>query len=363
MIFEPWLEQLNLEMPQTTDDYADVLRAFKNEDPNQNGKADEIPLMGYNAAVMSNLLRPLMNPFVYTQENYYIDNNGTIEFAPIQDGWREGLKYIKSLFDEELISPLSLTQDATQFNSIVSQEETVVGSIARISASCLSQSDIRRLQYIILDPLEGPTGLKQTTMRPGLPQINMVITKNCETPEAAFMLGDYLCSQKMSTWSRYGREDQEWRYLPEPGVSEYASLGYEGEIELLSSAWGTLQNIWWAQIGPKIGDGSALTVRIAIGEKEGVYSHTVPIGRTIVSSIEHGNPNYVLGLVYTEEEQEVIDEYMSTINEYVAETFAQFVTGATDIDSHWDSYVAEFNKMGLEPYIEAVQNAYDRMSQ
>jgi putative aldouronate transport system substrate-binding protein len=363
MIFEPWLQQLGLDMPQTTEEFANVLRAFKNDDPNQNGKADEIPLMAYNATVMSNMLRPLMNPFVYTQPNYYIDNNGTIEFAAIQDGWKEGLKYIKSLFDEELISPLSLTQDSTQFNAIMTQEETLIGTIARVSASNLSQSDIRRLQYIIVDPLEGPTGLKQTTYTPGLPHIGMVISKNCMTPEAAFILGDYMCSDKMSTWTRYGREGHEWEVMATPGVSEYDSLGYKGDINILSSVWGTMQNIWWAQLGPTIGDGSRLTVRIAVGDTEGVYSHTVPIGRTIVSSIEYANPNPVMGLIYNEQEQEVINEYMSTIEGYVAESFAQFVTGAIDIDSRWDSYVAEFNKMGLQEYLAVVQSAYSRMNQ
>ncbi len=362
MIFEPWLEQLNLDMPQTTEEFADVLRAFKNDDPNENGKQDEVPLMGASGSVMGNLLRPLMNPFVYTQENYYVDNNGTVDFAPVQDGWKEGLKYIKSLFDEELISPLTLTQDDTQFNAIVTQEETVVGAMSRISASNLSQSDIRRLQYVILDPLEGPTGLKQATYAPQLPEIGMVISKNCATPEAAFILGDYLSSEYMTVWSRYGREDHEWRILPTPGKGEYESLGYKGEVELISNVWGTMQNIWWAQLGPTIGDGSRLTVKVAITEIPDSYSHTIPIGRTLKNTIEYGNKNNVLGLIYNEQEQEVIDEYRSTINEYVGESFAQFVTGAKDIDSQWESYIAEFNKMGLEEYMDVVQSSFDRMS-
>jgi putative aldouronate transport system substrate-binding protein len=363
MIFEPWLEQLDLKMPQTTEEFANVLRAFKNNDPNQNGKPDEIPLMAYSGVVMSNLLRPLMNPFVYTQPNYYIDNNGKIEFAAVQEGWKQGLKYIKSLFDEELISPLSLTQDATQFNALMTQEETIIGTIARVSASNLSQADIRRLQYVIVDPLEGPTGLKQSTYTPGLPDIGMVITKNCATPEAAFILGDYMCGDKISTWTRYGREGQEWEVMATPGISEYASLGYKGDIKIISSVWGTLQNIWWTQLGPTIGDGSRITVRIAVGDTPGVYSHTIPIGRTIASSIEYANPNPVLGLIYNEQEQEAINEYRSTIEGYVAESFAQFVTGAADIDGRWDSYVAEFKKMGLDEYLAAVQSAFTRMNQ
>ncbi|MGP3972403.1 ABC transporter substrate-binding protein, partial [Streptomyces sp. 6N223] len=41
-INQEWLDNLGLEMPTTTDEFREVLRAFKNDDPNGNGKSDEI---------------------------------------------------------------------------------------------------------------------------------------------------------------------------------------------------------------------------------------------------------------------------------------------------------------------------------
>src|SRR5690554_3248837 len=43
-INQKWLDNLNLEMPETINEYYDVLKAFKNNDPNLNGINDEIPL-------------------------------------------------------------------------------------------------------------------------------------------------------------------------------------------------------------------------------------------------------------------------------------------------------------------------------
>lgn len=43
-INKEWLDNLGLEMPQTTDQLMTVLEAFKTQDPNGNGEADEIPL-------------------------------------------------------------------------------------------------------------------------------------------------------------------------------------------------------------------------------------------------------------------------------------------------------------------------------
>lgn len=43
-IYKPWLEKLDLKMPQTIEEFHQVLKAFKELDPNGNGKQDEIPL-------------------------------------------------------------------------------------------------------------------------------------------------------------------------------------------------------------------------------------------------------------------------------------------------------------------------------
>ena len=54
-LYQPWLEALNLDIPTTTDELYDVLMAFKTQDPNGNGKADEIPLLGADIAGNRNL--------------------------------------------------------------------------------------------------------------------------------------------------------------------------------------------------------------------------------------------------------------------------------------------------------------------
>lgn len=43
-INQTWLDALGLETPTTLDELTEVLRAFKTQDPNGNGEADEVPL-------------------------------------------------------------------------------------------------------------------------------------------------------------------------------------------------------------------------------------------------------------------------------------------------------------------------------
>ena len=66
-------------------------------------------------------------------------------------------------------------------------------------------------------------------------------------------------------------------------------------------------------------------------------------------------------MVYNDEELEVINEIQSTIDDYILNSWSEFVTGIRDIDAEWDSYVAEFDRMGLDAYLNAVTTCYNRM--
>ena len=362
MVYEPWLETLGLTIPETTEEFRDMLIAFRDRDPNGNGIQDEIPLMGHKGTVNSNFMRFLMNPFVFAQENYLINNAGTIEFAAIQDGWKEGLKFVQSLFAEGLVSSLTLTQDQTQFTSLLAAEPESIGAIAMVSASVLPASDSRREEYIILKALEGPDGTRQYPQRPNIPSVRFVITRNCENVEAAIALGDYLSSIEMNNWSRYGIAGEHYAYLEIPQAGQYDSLGFQGDITITNNIWGISQNVLWEQLGPVVGDGSTITYRIAVNPTEGNYDHSTPIGRTIRNNLDYVVPEKgVYGLVFTAEEQEIITEYRSAINTYVEESFARFITGSGDIDAEWENYVEELYRMGLQEYLDALNSCWSRM--
>ena len=63
---------------------------------------------------------------------------------------------------------------------------------------------------------------------------------------------------------------------------------------------------------------------------------------------------------YLPEENEKIATYSVTIDSYVSESIARFITGDLDLDTDWDSYIDELNSFGLEDYIATIQSGYDR---
>ncbi len=80
-IYQPWLDKLGLKIPTTTDELEQVLLAFKDKDPNGNGKADEIPWSAAPTASWHAALDQfVMNAFVYNS------SLGTVPHMFVEDG-------------------------------------------------------------------------------------------------------------------------------------------------------------------------------------------------------------------------------------------------------------------------------------
>jgi putative aldouronate transport system substrate-binding protein len=355
MIYEPWLKKLGLKMPETIGEFTNTLRAFRDRDPNGNGKKDEIPFAAYKDTVNTNMLRSLMNPFIYTQTDFWMLNNNKLDVSFNKPQYREGLRYIKSLLDERLISPLSFTQDRAQMTAQITPDPATVGVFAFISSSNLPTTDPKRQEYIIQVPLQGPGG-RQIPREPTLPRMRMIITKNCKTPESAFVMGDFLYSEDMSVANRWGEKGVDW-VEPAPGeTSVFADAGWPPTLKAISP-WGVIQNKWWASNGPYLTPQKWPNGLVATPS-----DHTVALGRSIGPVLQYVNKNPVFGIIYNAEEQEIIDELHSTILTYVHESFARFVMGDLSVDTGWNSYVAEFDRMGLPDVIRVTQSAWDRMN-
>lgn len=126
-----WLDNLGLDMPTTTEEFYEVMKAFKEKDANGNGDPnDEIPLSTVTSGAGTQLDGFLMNPFQLTSETnkLYVDN-GKVTFAPAQEGYKEGLKYLNQLYAEGLLNPESFTQDKNnQVNVNEAGDECVIGA-------------------------------------------------------------------------------------------------------------------------------------------------------------------------------------------------------------------------------------------
>jgi len=357
-----WVEALGKEIPSSTQEFEDLLRAFVNEDPNGNGKKDEYGFLTSKTRIWNHFVMPLMTPFVYAVgqggNNYLIFNeDGTIGAAYATEGWREGLRWLNRLTTEGLISPLSFTLDEAQVKTIANaQDEHVIGCTTYYPVSWYPTGDERTVNWACIPCMAGPDGNRVAPYAPEMPTMSFFITKNCKNPEAAFRLGDMLMSEKYTIMTRYGEEGVDWVHAKPDDVS-YVE-GYEAKI-IPILAWAIPQNKRWDNLGcwmrtPTIANGAAVK-----GKLTGLDAWA---NEMAAQCIPYTDKSKVVGkIIYTLEEEEILSEIRTNITTYFQECFVRFVVGDMDLDDDWDAYLKELEDMGLNEYLEIAQNAYNRM--
>ncbi|MBW7456427.1 extracellular solute-binding protein, partial [Paenibacillus sepulcri] len=153
-----WLKKLGLEMPTTTEEFRAVMKAFKTQDPNGNGKEDEIGQTGHTTA---SIIPFLMNAFIYDDNNSrMLVNGGKVSYAPIQPEWREGTAYLASIYKEGLIDPSAFTQNMEAFGQLANNAD---GILMGAATGLPTNLDYQK-QYDVIPPLTGPSGKRFTTL-------------------------------------------------------------------------------------------------------------------------------------------------------------------------------------------------------
>ncbi|MFB9276639.1 extracellular solute-binding protein [Cohnella cellulosilytica] len=356
-IYEPWLKKLNLEMPTTTDEFENVLKAFKTMDPNGNSKNDEIPMSGGVQDMMTNVDSFLMNSFVLnklTSNKLLLDENGKIDASFIADGYKEGLAYLHRLYAEGLIDSEAFTQNNSQLVAQVENGEPTVGVVSsQALAQFTDASKDRWKDFVAVPPLKGPSGLQQTPYHYyNNAGGNFLITSSAKDPELAFRWGDALFNDEISRRANIGSEGVGWK-KPEEGA-----VGLNGGpatwVRLIG--FGTLQNNSWMQSVPyhfskEMFEGLAAD-EISVPRK--LYEATVNYYEPYKSSKEQEVPP----IFFNEAQAAELTMLQKTIMDYVKESMTRFIFGNLSLDKDWDTYISTLDGMNLKRYLEIYNEAY-----
>jgi len=368
-----WLKNLGLSMPTTTDEFLNTMRAFKTQDPNKNGIADEIPLSGVKMGAGTQIDGFLMSPFQLCPEEtstgkMYIDN-GVIKYAPVQDGYRDGLRYLNTLFSEGLLNPDSFTwlmADQVARNEAGPQE--VIGSfmaqrIGYGGNTTPGDNSGRWKMYTFIPPLKGPSG--KTPVVPWHPYNSYqtgqtFITGKCKEPEAAFRLIDYIATTEGTMRARFGIKGINYEdALP----GETGMNGSPATIHMLGAipegvAWNQLAglvstpaivNMWAFPSDIYAPDVVPDTASQMLNFRASTLS--MPMAQPINTVF----PNLYLSTDVAAE----ISMLKVAITDYQSESLARFITGALSIDRDWDNYKQQLKNIGLDRYLSLLQAAYN----
>lgn len=137
MINKAWLDELGLDVPQTTDDLYKVAKAFTEEDPDGNGKDDT-----YGFGI--NLWTPqLWNPWGLGMAWYYtgtVTEKGEVLSGPLTDQFREGCRFYNRLWKEGIFCKQMVGSEGSTLKSLV--HKTGIVSMSYV-ATYLSDSELK----------------------------------------------------------------------------------------------------------------------------------------------------------------------------------------------------------------------------
>ncbi|MGG4144036.1 extracellular solute-binding protein [Paenibacillus algorifonticola] len=363
-----WLDKLQLEMPKTPEEFKAVLKAFKTEDPNGNGIADEVPLSGSIEDFGVRVIPFLMNGFVYDDDRNYLNlTGGKVESAAVKPEWKEGLSYIKSLYDEGLIDPGAFAQNAEAFKKIGENGDSqILGAGAGMHPAIFINIDTgnkNSADYNPVPPLTGPHGSYATHDGGGVaPGAKFVITNKASEEQqiALIKLVDYMFTQEGQTNGASGMEGIDWR---KPKDGEVAlGEGVTPQIATIPAAEGEApRNAGWSG-----------TAHFYMPKE---YRDSFVQGTDIYDSASYERRLYQATLLYQGHEPKElfplwsiwvdpseVDEVsilQTNIKSYVEQNALQFITGNKSLEKDWDAYVKGLKDLKIDRYLEILQKAYD----
>lgn len=365
-----WLKALGLEKPTTTDELYKVLKAFRDKDPNGNGKADEIPLTGSLSWSMDVDLN-LINSFTYWSPNALGIDNGKIYPIFTTNDYKKGLAFCSKLCSEGLLSPLSFTNDGDQNGALMNPAENepeLVGVFCGYQLLTFNAgTKDNKYDYEYLPLLKGPEGKAYGSYSPPMVNYAYYITKYCKNPEIAFRLLDFFCNDECMMSARYGVRGEHWDYIEKGSMpSIFEPLGFKADRVCYTNIWGKQTNAHWLcsiQDTPIMSFGAAIMAKKADEKTQADLDEewmNTSYQESYFDRYGKWPDERVDAVVYTEAEELEIDEIKTVITNYIEEQRVSFITGVKNLETDWDTYLAELESIGLSKYIAVTQTAYDR---
>lgn len=341
LINKTWLNELGLQMPKTTDDFYNVLKAFKD-----NAGKGSIPKNVIPWAVRFNQyanggeyeLYSSFGVFTPGSTNFMsVDEKGKVVFSAVNPKMKDALKYFNKLYKEGLIMPEMFTDNVSAYDSKVLMQPPMVGVASRYYGL-----DIEEKNYTAMPPLYGPNGEKPMFRQ----QINAVqrnafiVFKNNKYLPETMKVAEYIAQPENSILALYG---------PVGTHVTKTGSGYS-QVNLTQD----MLNIVPDANLPIVVTEETMKGFTYNGLHQQRAEYIKNVYKEFIAPIERFYP----ALVFTSEQSASIQNIQTDLLNYIKQTHAHWIVDG-NIDAEWDGYIKKINDLKLDNLLKIYQEALD----
>ena len=370
MINTKWLEKLGLQKPTTIDELYDVLVAFRDKDPNGNGKKDEIPMIGKTNLKGQGVENYLLNPFIqYTLERKVQVENGKVFSLWDTDEYRQALIFIKKLVDEGLLSPLTFTMGTAELQRLLNpkgDEPYTVGIACAYINGDYQEGSNSIFDYDPLPPLADCTGRGgYSFFEAPIVRSRYSICWDCENPVLAYRFLDFMYSDEAYLRQRWGEEGVDWDWIENTPHKDKAKGNglYGGDARYVIYNQGFRVNSRWFAAFNTYQDELNFQVFVDPDATDYVNTFYKKSAQNVALQQQYPCPEEFLVFPRTPEEDEIFQETNAELTSLTRRAKNEFIMGMRDpsSDADWNSYIADLQSLNHDECWETLaQASYDR---
>lgn len=314
-INKTWLDALELDIPQTIDEFYDVLVAFTEQDPDGNDRNDTYGLVGNNDLSYGGRLFKA----AFDAETYKVIDGEVIPPA-ISEQYKEYLKFMNKLVQNKVFDPEWATSNSSVFREKVgTMQYGMFNGFWHFATNREFAPDTFN-HFITIDPPLRPDGSATTFAYDSVNRHYMGITRSAENVEKLLSFFDWVLSPEGTAYVYLGIENE-----------HYTKDG-SGNVQLTDKE---LQPLHWAFSMIKHGQ----------------------LDDEVKSYLGTNYEPEVLENLYKATDTGVLDEIATALpynpdlaaynlDAIVEEYTAKSMFGSEDIDATWDDYVKRYRASG-----------------
>lgn len=347
IIRSDWLTELNLEMPETIDEWENTLRAFQSQKGAETPFTGDLKAFSHTAVNQNNF-----NTAYGVGKGFYMEDK-KVKFGPLEPGYRDWVAKMSQWYQEGLIDNDFDTNSSSNIDSKMMNGKAgavfgyVGGTLGKYLEASEGRYDLAAAPYPVMNKGDKPGFME---LQPEANTPFLTITTACKDPQSAAKWADYMYSEEGKILKNFGvegvtytKEGDDYRYTDlilhnDKGLSISEAMTANFRSANPSPGFNQLEGYLdqYYQL-PQQKD----AIKLWNEPAEEAKKHVLP---PISTNMEEANEMASLSV---------------ELNTYVEEMLLKFIQGTEPIE-RYDAFVEKCKTMKADRLIELYQEALDR---